>query len=866
MKRSLYTILFLFLTSSAFATHERAGEITFKHMSGLTYEVIILTYTFAPSPADRPELEIQWGDGTSSILPRVEKVDLTNDIRRNVYKGEHTYSGASTYLLSLEDPNRNYGILNIPNSVNIPFYVETTLIINPFLGPNNSPVLLNPPLDNGCVGLPYIHNPGAYDVDGDSLSYKLVECKGANGEIIPGFVYPNMADPNNSPGEFTINPFTGDILWDFPTLQGEYNFAMLIEEWRNGIMLSSVTRDMQVQIAPCSNNPPKIQTISDTCVVAGSNLSFLIVATDEDNDRVTLTATGGPIIMANHPADFDQPIDSIGRVSQTFSWNTVCGHVQKNPYQVFFKAIDNGFPVELIDIKTVNILVNGPPVENLLAEALGSSIHLNWDHSICENAAGYYVYRRFGPSGFVPGYCETGVPSYTGYSRIAEVNSIENTTFSDNNNGTGLVHGISYCYLITAFYPDGAESYASNEACASLKKDIPIITNVSIENTGVNNGELYIAWSKPTELDTIQAPGPYMYYIYGSEGYFGESFIMLDSFPDLNDTIYYHELVNTKEIPRSYRVDLYNIGPGNRFLIGTTQVASSIFLDIAPSDNKLELSWYEYVSWANDFYVVYKLNTETSEYDSIGWSPTQFYADSGLVNGENYCYYVQSVGRYSSPGIVDPIINLSQIDCETPIDNVPPCPPKLFVNTDCDQSANILSWTNPMTMCGDTDVAKYFIYYTPTTNSDFSVLDSVLYAYDTIYIHNNLLSIAGCYAVTAIDSVGNQSNFSNIVCVSIDSCSIYKIPNVFTPNSDGYNDLLVPFPYTSVENIALKIFNRWGRIVFETTDPDINWDGKDQQTNQQCSDGGYYYVCEVNEITLQGPRKRNIQGIIYLYN
>lgn len=133
---------------------------------------------------------MNWGDGTSSILPRVEKTNLPNNITKNVYIGNHTFSAPSNYTISLLDPNRNYGVINIPNSVNIPMYVETTLTINPFLGPDNSPVLLNPPLDNGCVGAPFIYNPGAFDPDGDSLSFKLVPCKGDGDKIFPGFLIP----------------------------------------------------------------------------------------------------------------------------------------------------------------------------------------------------------------------------------------------------------------------------------------------------------------------------------------------------------------------------------------------------------------------------------------------------------------------------------------------------------------------------------------------------------------------------------------------------------------------------------------------------------------------------------------------------
>ena len=104
-----------------------------------------------------------------------------------------------------------------------------------------------------------------------------------------------------------------------------------------------------------------------------------------------------------------------------------------------------------------------------------------------------------------------------------------------------------------------------------------------------------------------------------------------------------------------------------------------------------------------------------------------------------------------------------------------------------------------------------------------------------------------------------------MVCVSIDSCSRYDIPNVFTPNSDGFNDYLVPFPYTSVERIDLKIFNRWGTLVYETSDPAINWDGKNKDTDQECSEGVYFYICDVYEITLTGIQKRNLQGAVHLY-
>ncbi len=369
------------LPGLAFGTHQRAGEITYRHLFGLTYEVTILTYTFSPSPADRPELVINWGDGLTNILPRSQFVDLPNDIRRNVYVGQHTYNGPGAYMLSMEDPNRNYGVINIPNSVNVPLYIETLLIINPFLGPNNSAVLTLPPIDNGCANLPYLHNPGAYDPDGDSLSYRLVTCRGTGGLPIPGYTYPPATN------SFSLDSVTGDLLWDSPPMQGEYNVAILIEEWRNGIKIGAIVRDMQIIIVACNPDPPVIAPLIDTCVEAGTMLTFTVTATDVNNDLIQLIGTGAPMNLANSPAYFDT-ITGVGSVSQQFSWQTICPHVRKSPYLVYFKATDNGSPVNLVDIANVRIQVSSPGPKNLIATPLGNRITLNWDPTPCNQATG----------------------------------------------------------------------------------------------------------------------------------------------------------------------------------------------------------------------------------------------------------------------------------------------------------------------------------------------------------------------------------------------------------------------------------------------------------------------------------------------
>ena len=482
-------------------------------------------------------------------------------------------SGPSVYTMYFEDPNRNGGVINIPNSINVPFYVESQLIISAFLGFNNSPILLQPPIDDGVVGQPFIHNANAYDPDGDSLSYQLTSCKGAGGASIPGYSIPQASN------FFRLDSVTGDLEWDSPVACGEYNIAFLIKEWRHGVQIGFVERDMQVNIVcnnPNNNFLPQVASMNDTCVVAGSLLTFTVSASDSNNgNTIVMTATGGPLEVAVSPAQFTQPVSGTGFVSQQFNWQTDCAHVRLQPYQMVFKAEDNDPFINLIDMKSMRIRVIAPAPQNPAALAIGNSIQLTWNQSVCSQANGYAIYRRVGFYGYVPGLCETGVPVYTGYVRIANVSGLTTTSFVDDNGGVGLAPGTDYCYMVVAQFPDGSQSIASAEACAVLKKETPVLTNVSITSTAASSGTVYVAWSRPSDLDTLQYPGPYEYHILRAASYNGGTYAMAGiNSGGLNDTIFNDASLNTSSDAWHYKISLFATVNGALTEAGTSQPAS----------------------------------------------------------------------------------------------------------------------------------------------------------------------------------------------------------------------------------------------------------------------------------------------------
>jgi gliding motility-associated-like protein len=158
----------------------------------------------------------------------------------------------------------------------------------------------------------------------------------------------------------------------------------------------------------------------------------------------------------------------------------------------------------------------------------------------------------------------------------------------------------------------------------------------------------------------------------------------------------------------------------------------------------------------------------------------------------------------------------------------------------------------------------YRLYYSPTFDTDPVLLEEFDQVEDTAYNHYPNNTLTGCYFVTALDSVGNESLPSVRLC--LDECSNYVLPNVFSPNGDGVNDIYQPLRTSYVEKVSMKIFNRWGLQVFETEDPDINWDGKVTGTNKLVSPGVYYYICDVYEYRLTGIEVYALTGFIYVYS
>jgi gliding motility-associated-like protein len=95
--------------------------------------------------------------------------------------------------------------------------------------------------------------------------------------------------------------------------------------------------------------------------------------------------------------------------------------------------------------------------------------------------------------------------------------------------------------------------------------------------------------------------------------------------------------------------------------------------------------------------------------------------------------------------------------------------------------------------------------------------------------------------------------------IGVVDCNV-DLMNVFTPNGDGLNDIWF-VAIESPRRFILRIYNRWGTLIFESEDVNQGWDGTNQNTGRACSEGGYAFILEL--INFEGAYQ-NYSGTITL--
>lgn len=304
--------LILILPFMANATHVVGGGITYHQMEGNQYLLTVRLYgDCSPGTANLPnnvDIECRRGNGTlppTSVfnLPRIQRDTLSPEtpacafdpgvcVEEAIYQDIINLApGAGGYHLYYTICCRNGTIANIQNPLNARETFYAYVPDNDIHIENSSPQFSDIPPVYVCEGYDLNLNFGATDADGDSLVYYFYTP--FDGNAGPGITYGAGAPPNNiniSPVTWNagfgandpLDPTPGllpgitidanGIINGTPTAAGQYVVGVMVDEYRDGVLIGRITRDFQFNVLNCP--PPATPGIDVADICTGLNIDF----------------------------------------------------------------------------------------------------------------------------------------------------------------------------------------------------------------------------------------------------------------------------------------------------------------------------------------------------------------------------------------------------------------------------------------------------------------------------------------------------------------------------------------------------------------------------------------------------------------
>lgn len=284
----------IFFPRLSHASHMMGGDVTYKCLGGNNFEITITLYQDClygepgalsqDNPAyysiftagASPQLiraDSAYAISTEIVDPNFSNACINNYpntcMRKQVFRFTENLPPSSTgYNIVYERCCRNAAINNIANPGNVGVtYFATIPPFNSGQCPNNSAVFKNMPPQIICANNPFVYDFSAVDSDSDSLTYQLCGARPGgstndakpfgNGMTPPGNIFvpyippysPLM--PMSGTPPLQINPTTG-LMTGVPNAIGRFVVTVCVNEWRNGDIINTISRDVQFVVTNCS--------------------------------------------------------------------------------------------------------------------------------------------------------------------------------------------------------------------------------------------------------------------------------------------------------------------------------------------------------------------------------------------------------------------------------------------------------------------------------------------------------------------------------------------------------------------------------------------------------------------------------------
>lgn len=379
MTKKRYALLFVFLfclmgiAEKATATHAAGGELIYEWVSDSTYRFYFKFYRDCNGISEPVTIDMCYystcsGASYTSVLNKV-----TGPLPNGGVNGQEVSTGCPGYANTCSggaatNPGyrewwytnlvtlplkcnfwkfyiainaRNNNITNLDNPGGQTLHIEATLNNLAAQG-NSSPYFTVKPIPFMCVNTPYTYNNGANDINSDSLVFTMIQPLNSSGlgcQANPPInsiawatgtpAYNTTNNPLQTNNTFVINPQTGQMNFT-PSITQTAAITVQVQEYRNGVLIGTVMRDIQVVVLNCNSPTPIFSQDpgSFTGVQTGANgtleacalqpLTFCSWATSPSTSAVLVASSNnGTVAPGSNVTYTNQATDS---VQICFSW------------------------------------------------------------------------------------------------------------------------------------------------------------------------------------------------------------------------------------------------------------------------------------------------------------------------------------------------------------------------------------------------------------------------------------------------------------------------------------------------------------------------------------------------------------------
>jgi len=402
--------VFSSLSEKAFASHAQGADFTYQCQGGNSYKISLSFFRDCAGIAEPTSATVNLSSAscgqniTVTLNPESAAVDVSNQFlcpdeqgnsscnngtqpgtERTVYSATvNLPANCADWVVSYDLCCRNDQVTNLSTPGSQDLYVSST--IDNSVGTavcNSSPVFNSLPIIYACAGQPYGYNQGAVDTDGDSLSFTLINPLTGPGQNIPYNTGYNINQPFGAASPFTLSAVTGQMNFT-PANTGAYVITILVREYRNGVLVGSTIRDVQVVVVSCgAGNPPLVSNVDsllggtqiDSITIQacpGETVDFSVFAVDP-GDVLTLTTN---VATAIPGATLTVTGNGTFRIKANFVWVPTVLDTGINFFSVVISdsltcpirsVVTRTFTIEVLDATDagpdVNYCVAGGPVQ-----------------------------------------------------------------------------------------------------------------------------------------------------------------------------------------------------------------------------------------------------------------------------------------------------------------------------------------------------------------------------------------------------------------------------------------------------------------------------------------------------------------------